>query len=424
MLSRLKTLHNNISVGIIGMGAMGKGLFYQCHVTPGIECVAVTDIHIDRAVRSVEALNLDYRVVETLAGAHETAHRGMVAICGDGEIVARCEHVDVLIEASSSIGAAGKYAVIALEHRKHLVLMNTEIDLIFGPFLMQLAQDNGVVYTSCGGDQHTVIKLLVDELQLWGFDLVMAGNIKGYLDRYANPTTIIPEADKRDLDYKMATAYTDGTKLNIEMALVANALGLAAPVPGMQGPRANHVRDVFHLFDFNAMWEGKEPVVDYVLNADPDGGVFAVGHCDNEYQKKMLSYYKMGDGPFYLFYRPYHLCHIEAMACVAEAFLDGRSLMQSAFGFMTNVFSYAKRDLRKGEVLDGIGGYTCYGLIENCPETGLHDSLPICLAENVTLRRDVAKDEAILMADVEYDPKSLEFDLFFKAVEQTERDTS
>ncbi len=421
MLSRLKTLHNNIRVGIIGMGAMGKGLFYQCHVTPGIECVAVTDIHIDRAVKSVEALNLDYRVVETLAGAHETTHLGMVAICGDGDIVARCEHVDVLIEASSSIGVAGKYAVIALEHRKHLVLMNTEIDLIFGPYLMQLAKDNGVVYTSCGGDQHGVIKHLIDDLQLWGFDLVMAGNIKGYLDRYDNPTTIIPEADKRDLDYKMATAYTDGTKLNIEMALVANALGLSPMTPGMQGPRAAHVRDVFQLFDFPDIRSRQQPVVDYVLNAEPDGGVFAVGYCENEYQKKMLSYYKMGDGPFYVFYRPYHLCHIEAMAGVAEAFLDGRSLLQPAFGFKTNVFSYAKRDLRKGELLDGIGGYTCYGLIENCPETGRHDGLPICIAENVTMRRDVARDEAIFMADVDYDPERFEFALYFKAMEESGR---
>jgi predicted homoserine dehydrogenase-like protein len=424
MLSRLKTLPSKIRVGIIGMGAMGKGLFYQCHVTPGIECVAVADIQIDRAVKGVEALNLDYRAVETLAGAHEAAHRGMVAICGDGEIVASCEHVDVLIEASSSIGAAGKYAIIALEHRKHLVLMNSEIDLIFGPFLMQLAKDNGVVYTSCGGDQHGVIKHLIDDLELWGFDLVMAGNIKGYLDRYANPTTIIPEANKRDLDYKMATSYTDGTKLNIEMALVANALGLSPVTPGMEGPRAAHVRDVFQLFDFRHILSRQQPVVDYVLNAEPDGGVFAVGYCENEYQRKMLSYYKMGEGPFYLFYRPYHLCHIEAMACVAEAFLDRQSLLQPTFGFMTNVFSYAKRELMKGEVLDGIGGYTCYGLIEVCPKMGRHEGLPICIAENVTLRRDVAKDEAILMADVEYDPNSLEFDLFSRAVGQAGKDTS
>jgi predicted homoserine dehydrogenase-like protein len=299
--------------------------------------------------------------------------------------------------------------------------MNTEIDLIFGPFLMQFAHDNGVVYTSCGGDQHGVIKHLVDDLQLWGFDLVMAGNIKGYLDRYANPTTIIPEADKRDLDYKMATALTDGTKLNIEMALVANALGLSPMTPGMQGSRAAHVGDVFQLFDFPDIRSRQQPVVDYVLNAEPDGGVFAVGYTENEFQRKMLSYYKMGDGPFYLFYRPYHLCHIEAMASVAEAFLDRRSLLQPTFGFMTNVFSYAKRDLRKGEALDGVGGYTCYGLIERCPETGLHDGLPICIAENVTLRRDVTRDEPIFMDDVDYNPNSPEFVLYFKAIDESNR---
>ena len=421
MLERLRSLQSDIKTAIIGMGAMGRGLFYQCHVTPGVECVAVADIKAEKAIENVLATGRNHAFVDSLEAMHDAIGKGFVAVCEDGDLISRCEMVDVLIESSNSIAAAGRFSKTALEHRKHLVLMNAEIDLIFGPYLLSLAQANGVVYTSCGGDQHTVIKHLVDELQLWGFELVMAGNIKGYLDRYANPTTIIHEADKRDLDYKMAASLTDGTKLNIEMALVANAFGLAAPVPGMQGPRANHVRDVFHLFDFNAMWEGKEPVVDYVLNADPDGGVFAVGHCDNEYQKKMLSYYKMGDGPFYLFYRPYHLCHIEAMACVAEAFLDGRSLMQPAFGFMTNVFSYAKRDLRKGEALDGIGGYTCYGLIETCLETGLHDSLPICLAEDVTLRRDVAKDDAILMADVDYDPERFEFTLYFKAMEESGR---
>jgi predicted homoserine dehydrogenase-like protein len=415
-LSRLKALQTSIKVGIIGMGSMGRGLFYQCHITPGIESTVVADIRIDRAISSVEATNRTYRIVDSPADLHETVRQGMVAVCEDGDLVARSEAVDVLIESSNAIAEAGRFSETALEHRKHLVLMNAEIDLIFGPYLLSLANDYGVVLTSCNGDQHTLIKLLIDELQLWGFDLVMAGNIKGYLDRYANPTTIIPEADKRDLDYKMATAYTDGTKLNIEMALVANAFGLSPSVPGMEGPRAEHVRDVFDLFDFNALWRAKEPVVDYVLNAYPEGGVYAVGHCDNEYQKKMLSYYKMGDGPFYLFYRPYHLCHIEAIKCVAEAFLDGRSLMQPTYGFKTNVYAYAKRDLRKGETLDGIGGYTCYGLIENCPQGGLPAGLPICLADKVALKRDVGKDEIIMMEDVLFEPSRPDFELYSKAL--------
>ena len=117
--------------------------------------------------------------------------------------------------------------------------MNSEIDLIFGPSFSRVAKKNGVIYTSCDGDQYGVLKHVIVEIQSWGFELVMAGNIKGFLDRYANPTTIIPEADKRNLDYKMCTAYTDGTKLNIEMALIANAFNLQTTVPGMHDPKLN-----------------------------------------------------------------------------------------------------------------------------------------------------------------------------------------
>ena len=206
----------------------------------------------------------------------------------------------------------------------------------------------------------------------------MAGNIKGYMDRYVTPTSIVPEADKRGLDYKMCSSYTDGTKLNIEMALVANAVGASASVPGMHGPRAAHVREIFDHLSFSRIWDGRRPLVDYVLNAEPTGGVFVVGYSDNAYQQSMLAWFPRNRvAPFYLFYRPYHLCHVEAMRSVAEHF-GCAALLQPAM-FSTNVFAYAKRDLREGERLDGIGGYACYGLIENYHEG--HAGLPICLAE-------------------------------------------
>ena len=416
LLSRLKALQRSIRVAIVGIGSMGKGLFYQCQVTPGIECVAMADIKVERAIHCAVWMKRDYRVVHNLGTMEETIRQGGIAICEDGDLTAKSGLVDVLIESSNSIGAAGQLSVTAIEHGKHLILMNAEADLIFGPYLMDLAQSNGSVYTSCDGDQYGVIKHLIDDLQFWGFELVMAGNIKGFLDRYSNPTKIIPEADKRNLDYHMATAYTDGTKLCIEMALVANAFGLSALVPGMQGPRSSHVRDVFHLFDFNRLWRDKQPFVDYILGAEPGGGVFAVGYCDDDYQKSMLSYYKMGEGPFYLFYRPYHLCHVEAMGCVARAFLDGHSLLQPVHGFRTNVYAYAKRDLRKGEKLDRVGGYTCYGLIENCGQDKKTSGLPICLAEGVTLKRNVSRDEKIFFSDIQYAPDRLDFALYEESV--------
>ncbi|MGO8760811.1 MAG: homoserine dehydrogenase [Desulfobaccales bacterium] len=421
MAGRINQRNDDVKVAIIGMGAMGKGLFYQSHITPGIDCVAIADIKMERAIAGAQWLNRDYRRADNLETVHETIRQGKLAVCEDGDLLARCSYVDALVESSNSLISGGQFAVTALEHRKHLILMNSEVDLIFGPYLLRLAQDNQVIYTSCDGDQHGVIKRLIDDLRLWGFELVMAGNIKGFLDRYTNPEKIIPEADKRNLDYKMATAYADGTKLCIEMALLANALNLSIHRPGMCGPRAQHVSEVFGLFDFDSLWQDRQPLVDYIVGAEPGGGVFAVGYCDNEYQQSMLSYYKMGPGPFYLFYRPYHLCHVEAMAGIIDAARNKRGLLQPTYGFRTNVYAYAKRNLHKGEKLDGIGGYDCYGLIENCGLEDDNPGLPLCLAEGLTLECDRRKDEKLYLNDLRYDKKRFDFVIFDKGMELSKR---
>jgi predicted homoserine dehydrogenase-like protein len=409
---RLAILPKPIRVALIGAGSMGKGLLYQCGMTPGFRCVAVADIALEKAVECARSMQLPHRIAHTAGELQDALRQGELAVCEDGALVASCSEVDVLIEASNAIGEAGIYSVAALETGKHVVMMNGEADLIFGPHLMTMARDRGLVYTSCDGDQHGVIARLIEELQLWGFDLVMAGNIKGFLDRDSNPTKIIAEADARKLDYRMATAYTDGTKLCIEMALVANALGLRTCVPGMYGPVAKRVQDVFQLFDLKQLWSERQPFVDYILGAEPGGGVFAVGHCENPYQREMLAYYKMGVGPFYLFYRPYHLCHIEALRGIAEAALDGRSLLQPLRGFQTNVYAYAKRDLHAGETLDGIGGYCCYGLIENCGSKGAHPGLPICLAHGLVLQTDIPLHSPILLENVTVAYERSDFNLY------------
>jgi predicted homoserine dehydrogenase-like protein len=396
------------------MGAMGKGLLHQCRVTPGLACVAMADLLPERAIACAEMEGLPYKVASTAAEVDEAIHGGFTAICEDGELVAGCARAEVLVEASSAIGHAGIYAATALQTGKHAVMMNAEADLIFGPYLMDLAHRRGLVYTSCDGDQHGVIRHLINDLDLWGFDLVMAGNIKGFLDRYSDPTKIIPEADKHNLNYKMCTAYTDGTKLNIEMALLANALNLRTPAPGMTGPPAGDVGEVLRLFDFDSIRGEGTPGVDYILGAKPGGGVYAVGFCEHAYQRSMMEYYKMGAGPFYLFYRPYHLCHVEAMDCIVQAVVDGSSLLEPLYGFRTNVFTYAKRDLKAGDKLDGIGGYTCYGLIDNCE--GGHPGLPICLAEDVVLRNNIARDSPILFKDVEPPVSRSDFDLYQRAL--------
>jgi predicted homoserine dehydrogenase-like protein len=425
-LSRLKSLPEPIKLAIIGTGSAGTGLGYQSGITPGIECVALCDIELERARQCADSIGRKCRVVERPEALRDAIREGVLAVCQDGELLARCESVDVLIEASNSIPRGGHHAVTALENATHVVMMNAEADLVFGPYLTALAREHHVVYTSCDGDQPGVIRRMVDDVRLWGFELVMAGNIKGFLDRYANPTTIAPEADKRYLDHKMCASYTDGSKLCVEMALVANALGLETDVPGMHGPKAQHVLDIPKLFDFDRMHQEGKAVVDYVIGPEPKGGVFAVGYSDSRYQQKMLGWFpaQLGDGPFYVFRRPYHLIHIEAMRCVAEAFLDGEALLQPTYGFRTNVFTYAKRALRAGDKLDGLGGYACYGLIENCGEALEQDGYPICLAEDVVVRRDIAEDERILMDDVDCDVRREDMALYVKAVEASRLGTS
>ncbi len=405
-----------IVVGLVGAGSMGKGLFRQIAMTPGMHCIALVDIKIERAIACAQEMGHPFRIVDSLESMHEAIKNNYLAISEDGTLLAQCEPVEVLIEASNSIAPAGKICETALRLGKHVIMMNSEADLTFGPYLMELSHKNQVVYTSCDGDQHGVLARLIDEITLWGFDLVLAGNIKGYLDRYSNPTAIIPEADKRNLDYHMATAYTDGTKLSIEMALLANAYNLKTDIPGMSGPAARDVREALSLFNLERIWKSGQPVVDYLLGAEPGGGVFVIGRSEDPYQREMMHYYKMGDGPFYLFYRPYHLCHVESMRCISEAARERRSLLEPRYGFRTNVYTYAKRDLEEGSLLDGLGGYSTYGIIENEDANRERPGLPICLSGALKLRCNIKRDEKIYFDQVLVNSDREDFILFSKAM--------
>ena len=402
----------DIKLGIIGIGAMGKGLLYQAGITPEVTAAVVCDIDMARCEAAARFFGIAYRRVATAEEMEQAITEGVLAVCTDGDMLARCGQLDAVIEATGTIMDGGRLAVSALKAKKHLILMNSEIDLIFGPYFQQLAAENGVVCTSADGDQYGVLKHMMDDINRWGFKTVMAGNVKGFLNRYAHPDMMIEEARKRNLDVRACTSYTDGTKLNIEMALIANAEGLQTICPGMQGPRLENISQVMGAYDFPSLWDKQQPWVDYILGAEPGGGVFVIGYCDHPYQQDMLQYYKMGAGPFYLFYRHYHLCHIEALSTVVQAVRQKKAVMQPEHGFVTNVYAYAKRDLAAGDMLDGIGGFSCYGLIENREDNLIAPGLPICLTDQIRLKRSVKKDEKILWDDVEINNERLDFSLF------------
>jgi predicted homoserine dehydrogenase-like protein len=406
LTERLKSLEEPIRTAVIGIGSIGKGLVHQCHITTGFKPVAIADIDLEKAISCVEWLQLPYDIVESPAELNAALRTGRLAVSRDGELIAAAEDIDVLIEASSAVYAGAMHARAAIEQGHHVVMMNYEAEVMYGPVLLQAARSAGVVYTCADGDQPTAIKQVVDDITLWGFQPVLLGNMKGFHDQYTNPERIAPEADKRNLDHKMCSSYTDGSKLCVEMASLANGLDGRVLRPGMTGPRMQSIHDIFQHFDFGSFWAaGDQPFVDYVLGAKPSGGVFVVGHTSDAFHQFTLDWFPpdMGPGPFYLFYRPYHLGAIEALRCVAEACLDSATRLAPVFGMKTNVFCYAKTDLPAGAMIDGMGGFATYGLIENL-DGSTEPGLPQLISDGVRLRRPVRKDERIRLTDCEVAP--------------------
>ena len=416
--TRLLSLEREIRVAIIGIGSIGKGLVYQVNSTPGMKPVAIADIFINKAVDCAKWLKLDYEVVNTVSDLNYAIQRGKVAVTDKGELIAASGLVHVMIESSNAVLQGALHALKAIQNHQHVVMMNFEAEMMYGPVLLRAAREEGVVYTCADGDQPTVIKRMIDDIELWGLDIVMAGNIKNYLDRYTDPIKIAPEADKRTLDHKMCSSYTDGTKLCVEMAVLANAINGKTAVPGMLGHRMKHVNDIFNYINFDEVWDREHPLVDYVLGSEPKGGVFVVAHTADKFQQYTFNWFPpdVGPGPYFVFSRPYHLGHIEAMHCVAEAYLDGTARLQPHYGMRANVHTYAKRDLKAGDRLDGMGGFNSYGLVENLEDDQNIPGLPILLNDNLKVKRDIQKDQRIALTDVEFNAQDKGFQLYFQAL--------
>ena len=328
---------------------MGKGIAHQISITPGMSLEWIADLD-PRCAQEVATL--------TNAKSHGT----------DTHQLLSDSPVDVFVESTNTIWSAYQYCVSALEHGAHVVLMNAEVDLVLGPLLCQLAAKKNLIVTSDAGDQHGVLSSMIQEIQLWGFEIIQAGNIKGFLNRYATSADLIHEAAKRNLSAIQCCAYTNGTKLNIEMAALANAFKLVPTQTGMTGPAIPHVDQALEAFDLDAIPEGAG-TVDYILGSEPGGGVYVIGKCENLIQQPYLEYYKIGKGPYYLFKRDYHLCHLETTSAIARIILYREPTLQPWAGRIADVYAFAKTEISPSTTIPhGIGGDHFYGLIATTEE--------------------------------------------------------
>lgn len=392
---------NPVRVGMIGAGFMGRGIANQIiHSVPGMELVAVFNRSLDGAKRAFEEAGVDHiQTVKTVAELEDAINSGKPAVTDDASLLCKAENIDVLVEVTGTIEFGAQIVLEAINNSKHVVMMNAELDGTVGPMLKVYADKAGVILSNCDGDQPGVEMNLYRYVKSIGFTPLLCGNIKGLQDRYRNPTTQASFAAKWKQAAYMVTSFADGTKISFEQAIVANATGMKVAQRGMLGyDFRGHVNDMTHLYDVDQL-KSLGGIVDYVVGAQPAAGIFVYATNDDPKHQHYLNYYKLGEGPLYSFYTPYHICHFEVPLSLARAALFNDAVM-APIKPMVDVVATAKIDLKEGETLDGIGYYMTYGQCENADVTLTQNLLPMGLAEGCKLKRPVAKDTVLTYDDV------------------------
>ena len=391
---------NPIRVAIVGAGYIGRGTTLQIErYLNGMQVAAIYNRTLVKAEQAYQEAGVDsFRKVDSVAQLEDSVSKGHYAVTDNHMLVCEAEGIDAVIEATGEIEFGAQVALKAINNKKHTILMNAELDATLGPILKEYANREGVVVTDADGDQPGVIMNLFRFVESIGYNPVLAGNIKGLLDHYRTPETQKGFAEQYGITPKMATSFADGTKISMENAIVANATGFGVGQRGMYGPACEHVREAVSLFPMDQLLNGG--LVDYIIGARPHFGVFVLGYNDHPVRQHYMQHFKMGDGPIYVFYTPYHLPHLEVPLTVARAVMFNDAAVAPIDGPVCDVITIAKRDLKAGEILDGIGGFTCYGTIDNYDVSRSAGLLPMGLSEGCTLRNDISKDQAIKYDDV------------------------
>ena len=390
-----------IRVGMVGAGATGRAIALQLGTpAPGIRLVAIANRTLEHGERAFrEAGVTEWARPGSAREAAMAIARGIPVLTDDPFMLTACEAIDLIVEVTGTVEPALHVVLDSFKHGKHVVLVNAELDSLLGPILKAKADQAGVVITNTDGDEPGVAMTLLRYLRSLGLRPVAAGNIKGMVDYYRTPETQKAFAEKHDQDARKVTSFADSTKLSMEATLIANATGFQVGRRGMYGPACKYVREMSSLLPADQLL--RTGLVDYALGAAPHTGAFVIVHEESPLKKAQLAYYKIGDGPFYVFYTPFHLPHLQIASTIGRAVIHHDPTVAPIGGPVCEVVSVAKRDLKAGERLDGIGGFCTYGLIENAPAARAIAALPIGLSEGCVLRRDVAKDQVVSFDDIE-----------------------
>jgi predicted homoserine dehydrogenase-like protein len=398
-----------IRVAMIGAGFMGQGLTNQIvNSFPGMRMVAVQNRRLEKAFHVYRYSGFEDIVEATTQAEMDNAIRkGEPVVTEDAFLLARSEQVDVLVDVTGSVEFGANVVLETFKHGKDVVLVNAELDATIGPILQVYAKKYGVIMSACEGDEPGV------ELNLYrwvkGIGLIprVLGNVKGLQDPYRTPTTQKGFAERWGQNPALVTSFADGSKISFEQTIVANATGFVVKSRGMS--RGLEYRDdvmkIGKLYDIDELRQ-LGGIVDYVVGT-PMTKVYCLAEHTDPKQQHYLNLYKMGEGPLYSFFFPYHLVHFETPNAIARVVLFRDSVAPALGGPVVEVCAVAKRDLRAGEVLDDYGMYMTYGEAVNSVEMSNKRYLPEGLVEGCRLKRNIAKDTVITYEDVELPPNRL-----------------
>jgi len=395
-----------IRIGLIGSGEMGTDIVTRAAMMDGIEVSAIADIRPASAHKAVaiafqqEGKSADVSSVDAL---NKIIESGKVGIVDDADLILNSGLIDVVIDATGVPAVGAEIGLRAMEHGKHLVMMNVEADVTIGAYLRHQAERLGVVYSLGAGDEPSSCMELIEFVSAMGHKIVAAGKGKNNpLNFDATPDQYLAEATARNMNARMLVEFVDGSKTMVEMAAIANATGLIPDRPGMHGPEAGPkelakslipVKDGGLLSDIGR--------VDYSVGQGLAPGVFVVAEAEHPRVWERMKDLKMGDGPYFTFIRPYHLTSLEVPLTCARAVLYGKADMIPLDRPVAEVCAVAKKDLMPGEILDQIGEYTYRAWIMTVEEARVATAHPAGLLVGAKVTLPIRKGELITAANTQ-----------------------
>jgi len=398
-----------IRIGLVGCGEMGTDLLTRAAQMQGIRVGAVMTRRPERVAVAAEIAYGEAghaRETESEAAMSAAIEQGLIAACGDLDLMLKNPLIDIVVDATGDPEAGAEIGYKTLENGKHLVMMNVEADVCIGPYLKYMADKAGLIYTLGAGDEPSSCMELIEFIAAQGHKVIAAGKGKNNPMRVnATPAEYEEEAARRNMNARMLVEFIDGSKTMVEMAAIANATGLTLDCPGMHGVDAPLDRLNKTLIPAS---EGgvlhTAGVVDYTIGKGVAPGIFVVAEMRHPRIWERMEDLKIGSGPYFTFYRPFHLTAMEVPLSCARAILYGKADMVPLMERSAEVCAVAKRDLQPGESLDFIGLYTYRAFSMTVADARTKGAIPCGLLKGAQVLKPIEQGELITAANCAINP--------------------